>query len=202
MPVSQALFGDTSFYQSLYHLDQAIAADVQAAGCQHCGGRLHVADYPRKPRGVRSVLDESYYYRLSFCCAADGCRRRTTPPSVRFLGRKVYLGVIVILVTALTNGLSPRHRRWLMDQLDLWPQTIARWQRWWREQVPMTRCWRSLQPRFVPPIAVRALPGALLGRLTGSDLAQRVRQLLTLIAPLTTTSWASSLRGGGDPQKM
>jgi hypothetical protein len=38
--------------------------------------------------------------------------------------------------------------------------------------------------------------------LTGNDLTQRVRQLLTLIAPLTTGSWASSLLGGVDPQKM
>lgn len=198
----QAVFDDASFYQSLFQLDQAIAADVQAAGCQYCGGRLHVADYPRKPRGVRSVLDESYQYRLSFCCAVDGCRRRTTPPSVRFLGRKVYLGVIIVLVTALTDGLSSHHRRRLIDQLDLWPQTIARWQRWWREQVPMTRCWQALRPRFVPPIEIRALPGALLGRLTGNDLTQRLRQLLTLIAPLTTGAWASSLLGGVDPQKM
>jgi hypothetical protein len=200
--VCQALFDDASFYQSLFQLDQAIAADVQAAGCQYCGGRLHVADYPRKPRGVRSALDASYQYRLSFCCAMDGCRRRTTPPSVRFLGRKVYLGVIIVLVTALTDGLSSRHRRRLIDQLDLWPQTMARWQRWWREQVPMTRCWRSLQPRFMPPMAVHALPSALLGRLMGDDLVARVRQLLTLIAPLTTASWASSLPDGGLPQKL
>ena len=198
----QAVFDDASFYQSLLKLDRAIAADVQAAGCRHCGGRLHVADYPRKPRGVRSALDASYQYRLSFCCAADGCRRRSTSLSVRFLGRLVFLGVIVILVTARTNGLSPHIRRRLIDRLDLWPQTLARWQRWWREQVPMTRCWQALCPRFVPPVEIRALPGALLGRLTGDDLMQRVRQLLTLIAPLTTTSWASLLPVGVDPQKM
>jgi hypothetical protein len=36
----------------------------------------------------------------------------------------------------------------------------------------------------------------------GDDLVARVRQLLALIAPLTTTSWASSLPDGGLPQKM
>jgi len=30
-------------------------------------------------------------WRFSFCCARDGCRTRKTPPSFRFLGRKVYL---------------------------------------------------------------------------------------------------------------
>jgi len=200
--VCQAVFDDASFYRQLFQLDQAIAAEVQAGGCRHCGGRLHVADYPRKPRGIRSALDDSYQSRLSFCCARDGCRRRTTPPSVRFLGRKVYLSVIVILVTALTQGLEPRHRRLLIDRLDLWPQTIARWQRWWREHVPTTRCWQALRSRFMPPIEVCALPGALLGRLTGDDLAMRVRQLLGLIAPLTTASWASLMPVAVDPQKM
>ncbi len=167
----QAFFNAASFYQKLFQLDQAIANDAQAAGCPHCGDRLLGANYPRKPRGVRSALDESYHYRLSFCCARDGCRRRTTPPSVRFFGRKVYLGVIVILVTALQDGLTEWRRRQSIEQLDLWTQTTARWQRWWREHVPTTRCWQALRSRFMPPIEICILPGALLGQLTGDDLA-------------------------------
>ncbi len=198
----QAFFRDASFYQALFQLDQAIACDTQTAGCPHCGGPLHVANYPRKPRGIRSALDETYQYRLSFCCAREGCRRRTTPPSVRFLGRKVYLGVIVILVAALTHGLTSSGRQFLIDQLDLWPQTLARWQRWWREQVPVTRCWQALRGRFMPPIKAKSLPGALLGRLTGSDLAVRVRQLLGLVAPLTTTITSTSLPVMVDAQRM
>ena len=95
-----AFLADTNFYQLLTRIDESIAEEVRAGGCD-CGGALHSARYPRKPRGVRGVLDESYQSRLSFCCAADGCRRRSTPPSVRFLGRKVYLGVIVVLISAL-----------------------------------------------------------------------------------------------------
>ena len=72
--------------------------------------RLHRACYPRKPRGVGGARDATYEHRLSFCCATDGCRRRITPPSVRFLGRKVYLGVIVIVVSALEQGLSAARR--------------------------------------------------------------------------------------------
>jgi hypothetical protein len=34
-------------------------------------------------------LDKGYGQRFSFCCAVGGCRKRTTPPSLRFLGRKV-----------------------------------------------------------------------------------------------------------------
>jgi hypothetical protein len=39
-------------------------------------------------------------HRFSFCCDRDGCRNRATPPSVRFLGRKVYLGAVVMLISA------------------------------------------------------------------------------------------------------
>ena len=86
-----AFLNDARFYRFLFDIDQDIARQVQAGGCS-CGGVLHSACYPRKPRGIRSNWDESYNTRLSFCCAEEDCRRRSTPPSVRFLGRKVYLG--------------------------------------------------------------------------------------------------------------
>ena len=74
-----AFLTDANFYQLLFQIDGWIAEEVRARGCD-CGGQLHSACYPRKPRGIRSALDESYQSRLSFCCAQDGCRRRSTPP--------------------------------------------------------------------------------------------------------------------------
>lgn len=197
-----AFITSASFYQWLFQIDQAIAAEVRAEGCRYCGGVLHVADYPRKPRGIRGVLDASYQTRLSFCCANDGCRRRTTPPSVRFLGRKVYLGTVVILVTALENGLSGSARAELIEHLDLWPQTIARWRQWWRDTFAVSRCWQWARGRFMPPPATDALPGSLLGRLTGVNLGHRLCLLLRLLTPLTSGSWAGSVRVAVDPQKM
>ena len=196
-----AFANESTFYQLLWRIDQDIAARVQAGGCS-CGGVLHSARYPRKPRGVRFTEDESYTRRLSFCCAVDGCRRRCTPPSVRFLGRKVYLGTIVILLTALEHGLSPRRRQWLIETLDIWPQTLARWRKWWRETFTASRCWQAHRGNFMPPLEHAHLPGVLLGRLSGSDLPQRLCQLLVLLAPLTSTSWSGNLRVSIDPQKM
>lgn len=197
-----AFYESASFYRQLYRFDQAIAAEVGAAGCAHCGGKLHVANYPRKPRGIRGVLDATYQLRLSFCCARDGCRRRTTPPSMRFLGRKVYLGIIVILVTALEQGICSVHRYELIEWLDLWPQTLARWRQWWRVPFVQSRCWREARGRLVPPVDTSRLPGELLGRLAGSDTDHRCRLLLRLLTPLTTTSWTGSVRVLIDPQKM
>lgn len=176
-------FDDARFYQFLSRVDEQIADEAQAGGCPYCGGVLHSARYPRKPRGLREVLDEHYATRLSFCCAV--CRRRTTPPSVRFLGRKVYLGVVVVLVTALEHGLTPGRRTRLIEQLDLWPQTLARWRRWWREAFVVSRCWRALRGRFLPRVDGAQLPGSLLGRLQGDGLSQRLYRLLWLIAPVT-----------------
>ena len=196
-----AFFNDSRFYQFLFRIDQDIAAEVQAGGCS-CGGVLHSACYPRKPRGIRCALEESCESRLSFCCAIDGCRRRCTPPSVRFLGRKVYLGALVILVMAMEHGLSAKRRKQLIEQLDLYPQTLARWRRWWRKIFPASRCWQANRGRFIPPVDISQLPGALLGRLSPEDLQHRVCLLLHLLAPLTTTSWSGSLRVVINPQKM
>jgi hypothetical protein len=200
--VCHAFLNDSRFYQFLFRIDQEIAARVQAEGCPHCGGVLHSARYPRKPRGIRGVLDESYQSRLSFCCAEDGCRRRCTPVSVRFLGRKVYLGVVVVLISALEHGLSASRRRCLIETLEVPLQTLWRWRSWWRESFASSRCWQALRGRFVPPLMVEQLPGALLGRLTGADLCQRVCQLLGLLAPLTSASCSGSLRVKIDPQTM
>ena len=197
-----AIHNDSRFYRYLLLIDQDIAADVRSKGCQYCGGVLHSACYPRKPHGIRSVLDASYRTRLSFCCATEGCRRRTTPPSVRFLGRKVYPGIIIILVTALEYGLTPKRRKQLIEQLDLYPQTLSRWRKWWRETFPSSRCWQAERGNYVPPVETNLLPGALLSRLVGGDLKHRLCLLLRLIAPLTTTSCSSSLRVIINPQKM
>ena len=196
-----AFLYDSRFYQFLFRIDQEMAAEVRAGGCT-CGGALHSARYPRKPRGIRGSLDECYQFRLSFCCAAEGCRRRCTPPSVRFLGRKVYLGVIVILVTALEQGLTAKRRRHLVEALDLWPQTFSRWRQWWRKRFPASRCWETARGRFMPPVDPAQLPGALLGRLTGADLIERLCQLLRLLLPLTTGSWSGYSTVTRDPQKM
>jgi hypothetical protein len=34
----------------------------------------------------------------------DGCRSRTTPPSLRLLGRKVNFATIVVLVSMMRHG--------------------------------------------------------------------------------------------------
>ena len=76
--------GEASFWLKLKGIDLELSRRSIARGCQLCGGPLHVADYPRKPRGVPEAVDEAFSTRYSACCGH--CRRRCTPPSVRFQG--------------------------------------------------------------------------------------------------------------------
>ena len=49
--VCHALLSDPTLYQLLLEFDHDMAAQVRVAGCS-CGGALHSAHYPRKPRGA------------------------------------------------------------------------------------------------------------------------------------------------------
>ena len=72
----------TRFWLFLLAVDLDLAETTRRQGCS-CGGRLHRANYLRKPRGTPVQLPEEQRLRLSFCCDRDGCRKRVTPPSVR-----------------------------------------------------------------------------------------------------------------------
>ena len=144
----------------LLAVDQDLAEETRKKACP-CGGRLHSADYLRKPRGTPVQLPEQECLRLSFCCDRDGCRKRTTPPSVRFLGPKVYLGVVVILISAMRQGPSPRRVRELSQRFGANRRTIARWQVFWRERLPQTPFWKIERARLIPLVEIVSLPYSL-----------------------------------------
>lgn len=189
------LLHSKTFYETLTQFDADLAAEVHARGCP-CGGRLHRADYPRKPRGGPADLGPAYDRRHSFCCDRDGCRRRATPASLRFLGRRVYLGVVVVLGSIMAHGLTGARVTTLRDTLggSLSVRTLARWRLWWQQAFPQSPFWKQARGRFAAPLDRGRLPGALLARFRGPTLAQRLRALLAFLAPLTG-SGAGSPRG-------
>ena len=165
---------------------------------------LHVP--PRPPGESQMVMTcpVERSTRLSFCCAADGCRRRTTPPSVRYLGRRVYLGAVVVLVTAMLGGITATRAAQLREWLGVNVRTLKRWRVWWRETFVASPFWRGAQGRFMPPVAIEALPASLLARFAGEERT-RLRSALAFLAPLTTRladHGAGSPMAGGDPQRM
>jgi hypothetical protein len=179
------LLADATLFEALLAIDADLATTAHAGGCRLCGRRLDHADYPRKPRGGPATLGPAYDRRFSFCC--DACRKRLTPVSVRFLGRKVYLGVVVLLATVLRHGPTPMRVARLRDHLGVSRDTLARWHHWWRDAFVRTAFWKATRARFAPAIAEGDLPGCLLERFTGDGRA-RVEAMLRLLGPLTTTT--------------
>lgn len=160
-------FADASFPSALLALDLELAETTRQRGCPWCGGPLHSAAYLRKPRGGPWALDEEVAVRHSFCCAREGCRRRVLPPSVRFLGRRVYLAAVVVLGAVLQHGASGTRLRRLSAELGIDRRTLTRWRQWWLRQAHTTAGQVSLRV-FMPPVDVDAVPRSLLERFAGS----------------------------------
>jgi hypothetical protein len=181
-----------TFWAFLFSVDQDLAQGVRDRACP-CGGRLHRADYPRKPRGAAD-FPKIHNYRFSFCCQRDGCRKRRTPPSVRFLGRKVYLFAVVVLVSAMRQGPSPRRVRELSQLFGADRRTIERWQLFWRQHVPQTPFWKSARGRLPTTAEIVILPHSLLQAFLGDggDLCRQWLLLLRFLSPITTTIGLSS----------
>jgi hypothetical protein len=175
-----------NFWPFLLAIDKDLAEATRRKGCS-CGGRLHCANYPRAPRGGPEHLPEEYNHRFSFCCERDGCRKRATPPSVRFLGRKVYLGAEVVLISAMRQGATPRRVRELSSRFGVDRATIARWQTFWRDHVPQTPFWKIARGRLVPVVEIVALPLSILEAfLRNGDPHQGWARLLWFLSPITT----------------
>lgn len=183
----QTILSDASVYRSLLKFDEDLAEQAGEAGCA-CGGKLHSARYPRKPRGVPEELQEGYSRRRSFCCAQEGCRKRTTPPSFRFLSRRVYVGAVVVLITALRHGATAARVAELAAIVGVNRRTVERWRQWWLEEFPRSAFWRWGRAQFASPVDVETLPLSLLESFQKPRAEERTIDLLRFILPLTTTS--------------
>ena len=180
------LLHDPKLLTLLTEAGEERAARVRAAGC-FCGGLLHSARYPRKPRGIAREHRQVSYRRLSFCCNVGGCRSRHTPQSVFYLGRRVYLGVVVLLATAMRRAVSGRALRELCELLGVPRATLDRWRAWWNRELLATPFWKVAAGRFMPPLA-EALPASPLARFTATDPAAQLLGAVRFLAPLSTVT--------------
>lgn len=186
----QGYLEDQLIGQLLEKVDGELAERVRQGGCLYCScGTLHRSNYRRLPRGVtkeeRQRCDE--VYRDSFCCDQEGCRKRHTPPSVRFLGRKVYWAPVVVLVSAVRHGLTGQRLRTLSESLGLDRRTLERWREWWLGVFAQSPFWKAARARFASSIDPETLPKSLceafeVGR------RDRLLALLKFLSPITTGS--------------
>jgi len=179
----QSFVEDASLPGLLQRIDEDLARTTRAAGCR-CRGPLHTSNYPRKPR-CPWTLPEGCDRRLSFTCGV--CRKRTTPPSALFLGRKVYLAVVVALVSALRQGPTPARMAVLKRHWGVPERTVLRWQEWWGGAFTRSPFWRQARARFARPLDEAALPFSLVVALgVDSGAVDRLRALLHFLSPITT----------------
>lgn len=184
----RAVLCDCVFFELLLGVDLDLLSSSQAQPCPHCGGRLHRGDYRRKPRGEPEDLPEGFSIRFSLCCSQDGCRRRLTPFSVRFLARRVYVGAAVVLVAAAMQGLSPARVRRLSKVLRIPPRTARRWLAWWQSTFADSRFFRSIRGLLRQPIEAEALPLGLLDLCARGQPGQTALTVLKLLQPITSCS--------------
>ena len=175
---------DAIFYNSLLALDRIIAEQVKQSGCLFCRGNLHQSHYPRKPRGVPEGTHSDYPIRFSYCCGSDGCRKRFTPPSMRFLSRKVYSSVIIFLVFLLkskTDELKVEELNLLLGT-SLSVETVRRWRNFWVKQVSQSHTWKRAA---FSDVMTQTLPASLLDQfqqVLNTSLEMALKWLLPLTA--------------------
>ena len=89
---------------------------------------------------------------------------------LRFLGRKVYVSILVLLVTSMTQGPSPKRLCAFETEHGISPHTVRRWSRYWRETFVIQNAWRYHRGNLLPPIDEEGLPHTLLARLEQSAM--------------------------------
>jgi hypothetical protein len=144
-----SILTDPSFPSFLAKIDAEIAELFRDQGC-NCGGKLHRSNFLRSLGfGLTEESDKAARVRYSFSCAEDGCRKRMTPPSLRFIHGKWFLSVVIIFMSALQHGLTGERRAELIRHLGVSNQMINRWRKWWQETFVKSAMWRTWRSRCV-----------------------------------------------------
>lgn len=181
------LLKNPSFFYILLKLDQESANALQSKGCSHCGGPLHIANYPRKPRGLASDLNaDDFAIRYSFCCGH--CRQRHTPVSTLFFCRKVYSAAMIVIAAMIIQGATDFRVR-ALNALGIPKQTIYRWLAWWRNNFSQSQTWQEIKSAF---IGVHQLPLDSVNKMQGEDQKNKIVKWLFNIQRISVTlsNWA------------
>ena len=184
--MSQNFLLNASFHLLLNTIDQELADKTKRQGCLFCGCKLHLADYPRSPFGIAPAFRDSYESRISFCCGT--CRKRTTPPSVRFFGRRWFPAPLLVFISALMHGVNQRRCDQLKRHFGITvsESTLRRWHWWWRELFMATKFWQQAKGSFLPSdkMICGPFPRVLLNEFKGL-VSEKIILLLPFLSPLT-----------------
>ena len=142
---------------------------------------MHWGNYPRKQRGpLARLLPKEQCCRFSVCGARRDCRKRVTPPSLQFLGRKAYLAAMVADRADTARRDSLRQR--LSEMFVVSRRTVARWRTWCLTTFAASPFWQAPQPVHAAGYQ-ECLPTSLLERFAGG-LEERLVALLRWLGPI------------------
>jgi hypothetical protein len=134
------------FFSFLLEIDRSIANEAHKKLCTYCGGKLDCGDFFRTGYGIPDNCKDELRRRFSFCCR--NCRKRETPDSLRFMRGFGYAALIVVLLSAIQNGVTEERARTLTRALRVSRQTISRWIKWWRDDFATSPFWKAARGRL------------------------------------------------------
>src|SRR3990167_215610 len=184
--MSQNFLSKSSFHAHLTEIDRELANICAEKGCVYCGGKLHQADYPRSPMGMPHSFRDCYSRRISFCCS--NCRKRTTPPSVRFFGRRWYPAPLFIFISIMTCGINKRRIALMEKQFGLVirESTWRRWRKWWRDKFVITKCWQQAKGQLPPCDGITQGPfPRVIFNLYAGNIEEKMLLFLSFVSLLT-----------------
>jgi hypothetical protein len=93
---------------------------------------------------------------------------------------------MVILITAMQHGATPRRVRELSELTGADRRTIDRWRVFWQDVFPQTRFWRTARGRLVPRMEVRTFPRSLMDAFFHAGATESAwGNLLKFLSPIT-----------------
>ena len=105
---------------------------------------------------------------------------------MRFLGRKVYVGALVIMASVAGRAVLALGGRLRRPVEGVPSRTVGRWLSWWQTVFALSPFWLEAKSFFAVPVEIAQLPTSLLSRFGAGTSA--LEKLLGFLAATTTTS--------------
>jgi hypothetical protein len=185
MSLLNSIILNPDFHLFLFYIDKDLAQSICDSNCPFCDKALHQANYPRSPNGMPADQREYYEIRFSFCCSE--CRKRITPESIRFFGRRWHPApahlLICFLKLKVTNKLLNQVQKHL--GITISKSTWIRWKQWWQEQFSQTDFWKLSRAQLAnQPVGNDIIPRFLV-RLFPQQFSDKLTSLLKFLSPIT-----------------
>jgi hypothetical protein len=149
---------DIRFHQLLLNFDDDMADAARCKGCP-AGAHSIPPGISARPEVRRPGSTDRPIAGDPASAAVDRCRQCNTPPSLRFLRRRVYLATMMVLISAMLHGATPPRVARLSQLLGVSRRTLARWREWWRTAFVQSRFWQAARATFMPAGCSRSPAG-------------------------------------------